>query len=88
MTSAGAYLAMDPDEATLLLRNLKSTVGDIGHAKSKPVLITTMDIRRFVKKLIESEIDELPVISLQELTQEITVQPLGRIKMDEAVGYE
>jgi type III secretion protein V len=40
-----------------------------------------MDIRRYVRKLIELELYELPVLSHQELTEEITIQPLGRINM-------
>ena len=84
MTSAGAYLAMDPEQSQQFIKNLKKTVGDISHTATKPVLITTMDIRRFVKKLIESDVQDLPVVSLQELTQEITVQPLGRVTLEEA----
>ena len=40
-----------------------------------------MDIRRYVRKLIEAELYEIPVLSYQELTQEITVQPLERITL-------
>jgi type III secretion protein V len=31
--------------------------------------------------MVEQEFYELPVLSYQELTQEISVQPLGRIAM-------
>jgi type III secretion protein V len=40
-----------------------------------------MDVRRYIRKLIEGELHELPVVSYQELTQEITVQPLGRVDL-------
>ena len=40
-----------------------------------------MDIRRYVRKLIEMDLYELPVLSFQELTPEITVQPLDRVTM-------
>lgn len=87
MTSAGAYLAMDPEQSQQFIQNLKETIGQITNSASKPVLITTMDIRRFVKKLIESEVADLPVLSLQELTQEITVQPLGRVHLGDAMEF-
>ena len=48
----------------------------------RPVLLTSMDIRRYVKKIIEQELPELPVLSYQELTPEITIQPLGRISLN------
>jgi type III secretion protein V len=40
-----------------------------------------MDVRRYVRKLIETELEELPVISYQELTPDISLQPLGRIRI-------
>ena len=80
-TSAGAYLALDPTVTARLVEQVKQTVGKIGHLDHKPVLITSMDIRRYVRKLLESEIYELAVISHQELTEEVTVQPLGRISL-------
>ena len=39
-----------------------------------------MDVRRYIRKLIEQDLDELPVLSYQELTPEINIQPLARIE--------
>lgn len=78
-TSAGSYLALDPAISKTLLNNIKQAVGDLSNTAHKPVLLTSMDIRRYIRKLIESELYELAVLSYQELTQEINVQPLDRI---------
>ncbi|MDR3316806.1 MAG: type III secretion system export apparatus subunit SctV [Puniceicoccales bacterium] len=78
-TSAGSYLALEPDMAKRILRGIKQEVGDLSRLEQKPVLLTSMDIRRYVRKLIELDLYELPVLSHQELTEEITIQPLGRI---------
>jgi type III secretion protein V len=80
-TSAGSYLALDPAVGKRLVGNIKKTVGDIGAAAHRPVLLTSMDIRRYLRKLIEPELFELPVLSYQEMTQEINIQPLARIEM-------
>lgn len=80
-TSAGSYLALDPSTSAQFVETVKNTVGKIGHLEHKPVLITSMDIRRYVRKLIELEVYDLAVLSHQELTEEITVQPLGRISL-------
>ncbi|WP_422134861.1 type III secretion system export apparatus subunit SctV [Endozoicomonas sp. ALD040] len=80
-TSAGSYLALDPSQSARFVENVKNTVGKIGHLEHKPVLITSMDIRRYVRKLLELEVYDLAVLSHQELTEEITVQPLGRISL-------
>ncbi len=81
-TSAGAYLALDPTVTAKFVEKVKTTVGKIGHLDHKPVMITAMDIRRYVRKLLEAEVYELAVLSHQELTEEITVQPLGRIALN------
>ncbi|WP_018692205.1 type III secretion system export apparatus subunit SctV [Algicola sagamiensis] len=78
-TSSGAYLALDPSTTNQFVLAVKQTVGNLGDMSSKPVLLASMDIRRYVRKLLEMEIYELSVLSHQELTQEITIQPLGKI---------
>jgi len=80
-TSAGSYLALDPSVSKRLLEAIKKTVGDLGAAAQKPVLLTSMDIRRYLRKLIEQDLYELPVLSYQELTQEINIQPLARVDL-------
>jgi type III secretion protein V len=80
-TSAGSYLALDPNVSRKLLESIKRTVGDISRAAQRPVLLTSMDIRRYVRKMIEQDLYELPVISYQELTSDINVQPLARVEL-------
>ena len=80
-TSSGNYLALDPSVTRQLVARTKSLVGDIGRLEHKPVIVTAMDIRRYVRKVLEIELYDLAVLSFQELTQEVTVQPLGRIAL-------
>ncbi|WP_368655601.1 type III secretion system export apparatus subunit SctV [Castellaniella ginsengisoli] len=80
-TSAGSYLALDPNTTKKLVDNIKSAVGDISASTRKPVMLTSMDIRRYLRKMIEQDLYELPVLSYQELTQEINVQPLARVDL-------
>ena len=80
-TSSGNYLALNPPVTQRLVSQTKSLVGDIGRLEHKPVIVTAMDIRRYVRKIIEIELYDLAVLSFQELTQEVTVQPLGKIEL-------
>ncbi|MEM9761322.1 MAG: type III secretion system export apparatus subunit SctV [Pseudomonadota bacterium] len=80
-TSAGSYLALDPRVTQKFVRTVKRVVGDLGESRQRPVVVVAMDIRRYVRKLLEAELYELPVLSYQDLTQEITVQPLDQIKV-------
>ena len=50
------------------------------HAQ-QPVIVTDMELRRFVRKMVELEFSNLAVLSYQELTPELNIQPIGRISM-------
>ncbi|MCG9622844.1 SctV family type III secretion system export apparatus subunit VcrD [Vibrio diabolicus] len=80
-TSAGSYLALDPSVTQQFVSDVKQTIGDLSRMPNKPVLVVSMDVRRYVRKLIEAEYYDLPVLSFQELTQQINIQPLGRVGM-------
>ena len=80
-TSAGAFLALDPEVTQKFIAALGETAGQYARHSQKPVLMASMDIRRYVRRLIEKDHYNLPVVSYQELTPEITVQPVGRIRL-------
>lgn len=76
--SAGSYLALPPETTARILANIRKEVRD---ATTKAVFLVSMDIRRYIRKMVEQEFYETAVLSYQELTPEITVQPLGRITL-------
>jgi type III secretion protein V len=80
-TSAGSYLAMDPAASKKLIESIKKSVGKMPTSGQKPVLLASMDIRRYMRRLIEQELQDLQVISYQELTSEVNIQPLARIDL-------
>ena len=80
-TSAGAFLSLDPDTSKRFLDAVTDAAGDYRSHSQKPVLLTSMDIRRYVRRLIETKHYGLMVLSYQELTPEISVQPLSRIRL-------
>ncbi|MBA2727179.1 MAG: type III secretion system export apparatus subunit SctV [Parachlamydiaceae bacterium] len=80
-TSAGSYLALDPDAVQLILQSVRNTVAPPPPGGQAPVLLTAIDVRRFVRKLIEMEFTDISVVSYQEIVPEIRIQPLGRIQI-------
>ncbi|AOB32420.1 Low calcium response locus protein D [Bordetella sp. H567] len=80
-TAGGSYLAMDPEKSQALLDSIRRTVGTLETTVARPVILTSMDIRRYVRKLIEQDLYQLPVLSYQELVPEINVQPLARVDL-------
>lgn len=80
-TSAGSYLALDPDSVNLILKSMRNTVTPPPPGGQPPVLLTAIDVRRFVRKLIETEFPDVSVVSYQEIIPEIRIQPLGRVQI-------
>lgn len=80
-TSAGSYLALDPDAVQLILQGMRNTIAPPPPGGQPPVLLTAIDVRRFVRKLIEMEFPDVSVVSYQEIVPEIRIQPLGRIQI-------
>ena len=80
-TSAGSYLALDPDSVQLILQGVRGTVAPPPPGGQPPVLLTAIDVRRFVRKLIEMEFTDISVVSYQEIVPEIRIQPLGRVQL-------
>lgn len=80
-TSAGSYLALDPDSVQLILQGVRTTVSPPPPGGQPPVILTAIDVRRFVRKLIEMEFTDISVVSYQEIVPEIRIQPLGRIQI-------
>jgi len=80
-TSAGSYLALEPDTTEAILKAIRSTVTTLVNKKNS-VIVTSMDIRRYVKKLIDLEKLKIDIVSYQELSDDIVIQPLARISFD------
>lgn len=80
-TSAGSYLALDPDSVQLIVQAMRNVITPVPVGGQPPVLLTAIDVRRFVRKLIEGEFPDMAVLSYQEIVPEIRVQPLGRIQL-------
>jgi type III secretion protein V len=82
-TPAGAFLTLAPAAARDVVASLKRAAQE---AQSQspgvaPVFLTQPDIRRFVKKLIETELPDAIVVSFAELLPEVSLRPLARANL-------
>jgi len=80
-TSSASYLALAPDMHRQLILAMRATIGTLGQSAVPPVLLVPMDIRRYMRKLIERDFPTLAVLSFQELTASANIQPLDRVKL-------
>ncbi|MDE1006340.1 MAG: type III secretion system export apparatus subunit SctV [Paraburkholderia fungorum] len=76
-TPTGNFLALPPDEANFLVDKIQSFVGQV--PREGVALVTSMDIRRYVRRMIEARLGWLSVYSYQELGEHVELQPLGRV---------
>lgn len=76
-SSLGTILALDPETAQRFVQSLRATIADA--ATPRLVLLTAMDIRRYVRKLIEVEFSALPVLAYGELESDVRVEPVGNV---------
>jgi type III secretion protein V len=80
-TSTGSFLSLDPTIAHDILDAIRREIADRPPTAQQPVIVTDMELRRFVRKMVELEFSNLAVLSYQELTPELNIQPIGRISM-------
>jgi type III secretion protein V len=77
-TAAGAFLTLPPHAARDVLAAVRRAVSELPPRSEPTVILTQPDVRRFVRKLVESELPDVWVVSFAELLPEIALKPLAR----------
>jgi type III secretion protein V len=74
---AGTQLAVEPELASRLL----AQIGEFarGEHGASMVLLSSMDVRRHLRKLTEAEYADIPVLSYQELVPDLQLIPVGQL---------
>ncbi len=78
-TSAGTYSALPPDKTGAILNLIKPHLER--HELLHPVLVTAMDVRRYLRKMIERDYFATPVLSTQELIDDLNMNVLANIEL-------
>jgi type III secretion protein V len=78
-TPTGSYLALEPQISRDIVGAVGRAVGPSG--ASGAVLLTGVEIRRYVRRLIETDHPGLAVLSFQELAPEAQIRPIARISI-------
>ena len=78
-TSAGSYSALGPEHNKTIVECIRDGMGR--DASRSAVLMTAIDVRRFLRKIIEREFFSLAVLSFQELGDESELRVLGNIDL-------
>ena len=81
-TASGSYADLNPAQTDAILNAIDAALTT--HDGTPAVLFTAMDVRRFLRKLVERERADLAVLSFQEVADEPHVRVLGTIDVQGA----
>jgi type III secretion protein V len=77
----GSYLSLDPRAREQIIIQVKSII-DQSESVSNIIILTHMDIRRYVRSIVEREYAWLPVLSYQELEGHAQFNSIGVVELD------
>jgi type III secretion protein V len=78
-TATGSYLALGPDDTRRLGDAAEHALHAAGAALKVPVVVASMDVRRYVRRLLEPRMPQVVVLSYQEIGSHLTLQTVGRV---------
>lgn len=78
-TADGSYLALPPDQSRQILAQVREVLQRDMESGRTAVLLTDQSVRRYVKRLVATEMPSVAVLSFQELDPAQRLQPMGRI---------
>ncbi|OPG77973.1 EscV/YscV/HrcV family type III secretion system export apparatus protein, partial [Pseudomonas ogarae] len=72
-TSGGSFLNLEPAESEELMDRLSVGLDSVHIAHKDMVLLCSVDVRRYIKKLVEGRFRELDVMSFGEVSETVSV---------------
>lgn len=82
-TEKGNYLALEPEVTQEIVESVGKEIAShpFPPGARPPVILTTAEIRRYFRKIIELEFPQLSVLSYQELSENLRIQPIARVAL-------
>jgi len=86
-TEKGNYLALDPEITQEIVEAVGKEIAShpFPPGARPPVILTTAEIRRYFRKIVELEFPQLSVLSYQELSENLRIQPIARVSLPEEI---
>lgn len=87
-TEKGNYLALDPEITQEIIEAVGKEIAShpFPPGAKPPVILTTADVRRYFRKIVELEFPQLSVLSYQELSENLKIQPVARVTLPRLIG--
>jgi flagellar biosynthesis protein FlhA len=84
--AAGTGGALDPEQARLLGVSLEACVKRMTLAGRPPCVVTSPDVRRYLRAFAERRCPSLAVLSFRELEPDVSIRPFETITLNKAAA--
>jgi flagellar biosynthesis protein FlhA len=84
--AAGTGGALDPEQARLLGLSLEASVKRMTMAGRPPCVVTSPDVRRYLRAFAERRCPALAVLSFRELEPDVSIRPFETIALTKAAA--
>ena len=80
-TVTGGYFSLEVDAIEGFISEVKAHTTSFLQEKSPVALVVSQDLRPYLRDMIKGELFELPVLSYSEISESMSVKPIGRLSI-------
>lgn len=73
---------MSPDVVSRLLRGIESCLEGVRSKGAQPVILCSLQVRRFLRRLLEKFAPSIPVLSSAEVSPSARISTVGMVKYE------
>ena len=78
-TEQGAYLTLDPEKTQQIVQSLKAETTKLENMGRSPIIVTSPIVRMYFKRLTEDYMEDLIVVSYNEIENNVELQSVGMV---------
>jgi len=80
-TEHGSYLALDPVSAQTLHQRISEQLNKLVQSGHQPIILASPTIRMYLRQLLERTMQDVPVLSYNELEPDVEIQSVGVVNL-------
>jgi len=80
-TEHGSYVALDPVSAQTLHQRISEQLNKLVQSGNQPIILASPAIRMYLRQLLERSMQDVPVLSYNELEPDVEIQSVGVVNL-------
>jgi type III secretion protein V len=84
--AGGSFLSLSPQESSVVVDGIRAALGEQQDQRTAAVIVCAQDVRRFLHTLLEPDLPDVVVLSVGELSPEVSVSVRGTIERPVALA--